>query len=131
VNPAPSVEQVRIEEVIRDGACARVAQVLGLVADALPLEAEFGKDLKASFVSDFRANEYERIDQDIKDVADHATRKRFGNGGLVIRTAADYCNHMVACYGTNPREVAQLLGFDVATKAGWPGGGQGATMWPI
>ena len=102
------------EGIIRDRAHARVAQVFGLVRDALPLGAEFGKDLKASFVSDFRFNEFDKIDQDIKDVADRATRKRLGNGELVIRTVADYCDHMVVCYGTNPREVERLLGLEAA-----------------
>jgi hypothetical protein len=96
---------------------ARVAQVFGMAPDALPLGAEFGKDLKSSFVSDFRFNEFDKIDQDIKDVADRATRKRLGNGELVIRTVVDYCDYMVACYATNPRDVACLLGLDEVRSA--------------
>jgi len=105
------------EEVIRERAHARVAQVFGLTPDALQPGAEFGKELKASFVSDFRFNEFDKIDQDIKDVADRATRKRLASGELVIRTVADYVDHMVASYATNPREVARVLGLEVARSA--------------
>jgi hypothetical protein len=108
------IDLPQAETVIRDRARARVAEVFGLALDALQMETEFGKDLKASFVSEFRFNEFDKIDQDIKDVADRATRKRLGSGELVIRTVADYCDHMVACYATNPREVARVLGFEVA-----------------
>lgn len=103
------IDRAQVERNIRDRAHARVAQVFGLPPDALQQSAEFGSDLKASFVSDFMFNEFDKIDQDIKDVADRVTRKRLGNGELVIRTVADYCNHMVACYATNPREVVRLL----------------------
>lgn len=106
-----------IEESIRESARARVAGIFQLTPDALPLSAEFGKDLKASFVSDFRFNEFDKLDQDIKDVADRATRKRLGSGELVIRTVADYCDHMVACYATNPREVARLLDLEGARSS--------------
>lgn len=103
-----------VENYIRRRALARIAQVFGVAVDTLPLEAEFGKDLKASLVSNFRFNEFDKIDQDIKDVADRATRKRLGNGELVIRTVADYCDHMVACHATNPLDVERLLGLDGA-----------------
>jgi hypothetical protein len=114
MTPAKGPDLPQVEGVIRGRAHARVAQVFGLAPDALRLEAEFGKDLKASFVSDFRFNEFDKIDQDIKDVADRATRKRLGNGELVIRTVADYCDYMVACYATNPSNVARVLGLEVA-----------------
>ena len=102
----------QIEQIIRDRARVRVARVFGLDPEALSLSAEFGGELKSSFVSDFRFNEFDKIDQDIKDVADRATRKRLGSGELVIRTVADYCDHMVACYAKNPKEVARLLDLE-------------------
>jgi hypothetical protein len=111
---APGIDLSQVEATIRDRSRSRVAEVFGLALDALRLEAEFGKDLKASFVSDFRHNEFDKIDQDIKDVANRATRKRLASGELVIRTVADYADHMVACYATNPGEVARVLGLDVA-----------------
>jgi hypothetical protein len=111
---ATGTDPSRIEESIRDRARARVAGIFQLAPDALPFSAEFGKDLKASFVSEFRFNEFDKLDQDIKDVADRATRKRLGSGELVIRTVADYCDHMVACYATNPRDVARVLGLQMA-----------------
>lgn len=111
---ADGAELSQVEEIIRDRARVRIAQVFDLAPGTLRLEAEFGKDLKASFVSDFRFNEFDKIDQDIKDVADRATRKRLRNGELVIRTVAEYCDHMVACHATNPREVARVLGLEAA-----------------
>lgn len=114
MSPAAGTGLAAVEQIIRDRAHARVAQVFGLAPAALPLSAEFGKDLKASFVSEFRFNEFDKIDQDIKDVADRATRKRLGSGDLVIHTVADYCDHMVACYATNPRDVARLLNLETA-----------------
>lgn len=101
------------ERVVRERAHARVAQVFGLTPDSLQSGAEFGKELKASFVSDFRYNEFDKIDQDIKDVADRTRRKRLASGELVIRTVADYVDHMAACYATNPREVARVLGLEL------------------
>lgn len=102
----------QIEQFIRDRARVRVARIFGLDLDALSLSAEFGRELKSSFVSDFRLNEFDKIDQDIKDVADRATRKRLGSGELVIRTVADYCDHMVACYAKSPEKVARLLDLE-------------------
>jgi len=102
----------QLEENIRERARARVARIFGLTPDALPLSAEFGKELKSSFVSDFRYNEFDKIDQDIKDVADRATRERLGSGELVIRTVAEYCDHMVSCYAKNPKEVGRLLDLE-------------------
>jgi hypothetical protein len=101
----------QVEEAIRNHARIRVARVFGVAPEALPLSAEFGKDLKASFVSEFKHNEFDKIDQDIRDVADRAIRKQLESGELVIRTVADYCDHMVRCYGRNPEEVNRLLGI--------------------
>lgn len=77
-------------------------------------DAEFGKDLKASFVSDFRVNESEQLDRDIKDVADDRILKELRSGALVIRTIRDYCEHMVRCYRANPDEVKRLLAIQDA-----------------
>jgi hypothetical protein len=76
------------------------------------LSPEFGKDLKPSFVSDFKDNELDRLDYDIKDVADRAVRKQLESGNLVIRTVADYCDHMVRCFRANPQEVSRVLSLE-------------------
>lgn len=112
---------LQLEQVIRDRARTRVARCFGVEPEALQPDAAFGKELKASFVSDFRHNEFDKIDQDIKDVADRATKKRLGSGELVIRTVADYVDHMVACYATNPREVACVLGLEAERSASQAG----------
>lgn len=100
-------------ETIRNRAHARIAQVFGMAPEALSSSAEFGKDLKASFVSDFKHNEFDKIDHDIKDVADRAIRKQLESGELVIRTVADYCDHMVRCHEKNPEEVKRLLSLEI------------------
>lgn len=101
----------QMAEAIRNCARARVARFFGMAPESLSLSAQFGKDLKPSFVSEFRHNEFDKVDQDIKDVADREIRKQLESGELVIRTVADYCDHMVRCYGNNPEEVARLLGL--------------------
>jgi hypothetical protein len=104
------------ERLIRSRALARIAQVFSIPQESISQRWEFGADLRASFVSDFRFNEFDKLDQDVKDVADKVTRKRLGNGELVIRTVADYCDHMVASYAKNPREVAVILGLDESSR---------------
>ena len=99
----------KMEEAIRGGARNRIAQVFRLAPETLSLDAEFGKDLKASFVSEFKNNEFDRLSDDIGDVADRVVRKQIESGKLVIRTVADYCDHMVRCHQRNPEEVRRLL----------------------
>ncbi len=98
-----------IETLIRQRALQRVASVFKVEAESLPLAARFGKDLKAHPVSDFKANEFDIIDGDIKDVADKPLLKAMSRGELEIRTVADYCDHMVRCYAVRPKHVAELL----------------------
>ena len=98
-----------IETTIRRQALQRLASVFNVEVDALPLAARFGEDLKARPVSDFKANEFDIIDGDIKDVADKALLRAMSRGELEIRTVADYCDHMVRCYAVKPKDVARLL----------------------
>ncbi len=98
-----------VETTIRRHALQRLASVFNVYIDALPLGARFGEDLKARPVSDFKANEFDIIDGDIKDVADKPLLKAMSRGDLEIRTVADYCDHMVRCYATKPKDVARLL----------------------
>ena len=97
------------EEQVRQYARFRVARLFNVNPDSLALDAVFGTDLKASFVSDFKANEFDQIDYDIRDVADRHILKKLGSGALVIRTVGDYCNHMVRCYSTKPQDVMRVL----------------------
>lgn len=101
-----------IESIIRARAHARVASIFKLEPQALRPSSAFGHDLHCTFVSDFRANEYDRLDQDIKDVADRETRRRLATGELVIRTVAEYCDDLVTCFATRPGEVVHLLELD-------------------
>jgi hypothetical protein len=98
-----------IEIAIRRHVLQRLAAVFNVEMNVLPLGARFGEDLKARPASDFKANEFDIIDGDIKDVADKQLRKAMSRGELEIRTVADYCDHMVRCYATKPRDVARLL----------------------
>jgi len=97
------------QEKVRWYSRLRVANLFNVQPDSLSLEAVFGEALKAAFVSDFRANEFEQLDRDIKDVADRQILKELSSGALVIRTVGDYCDHMVRCYRTKPSEVMRVL----------------------
>ncbi|WP_338525131.1 hypothetical protein NUH87_05675 [Pseudomonas batumici] len=98
-----------IEKRIWDAAMRRVAAVFGIALDALRLEQKFGEDLKSSFVSNFKRNEFDLINDDIYDVVDRKVAKDIASGALVIRTVEDYCRYMVRCYETNPKAVRQVL----------------------
>jgi hypothetical protein len=97
------------DEELRQAAKLRVANVFKMNPDTLGENAVFGETLKASFVSDFKYSELDKIDFDIRDVADKKTLKELGSGTLVIRTVGDYCEHMVRCYRTKPEEVIYVL----------------------
>ncbi len=94
---------------VREYALLRVAYLFNVERHLLSLNARFGEELKASFVSDFKANEYEQLDRDIKDVADRQISQELSSGTLVIRTVGEYCDHMVRCYRTKPDEVIRVL----------------------
>lgn len=100
------------ERNVREQARQRIARLFKAKADSLAMEAVFGEDLKASFVSDFKANEFDLLDNDIKDVADRRLLRDLSSGALVIRTVGDYCDHMVRCYGIKPKDVARVLQFE-------------------
>ncbi|AEG01996.1 hypothetical protein [Methylomonas methanica] len=101
-----------INEKIRQCALARIACLFDVDPATLALDSEFGIDLKASFISDFKTNEFDQLDYDIRDVADRPTLKELSSGKLVIRTVDDYCEHMVRCYYTKPAEVMHILRMD-------------------
>jgi hypothetical protein len=98
-----------IDEQIRGKAMLRLCRIFGLPLEALARERRFGEDLRASFVSDFRRNELDRINDDIHDVADRSIAKELASGKLMIRTVGDYGDHMVRCSKTRPKEVQKLL----------------------
>ena len=97
---------------IRERALLRVAGVFRIPVETLRPEHVFGVDLKPSFVSDFRRNELDQIDDDIHDVADQAVAKQFESGQLVIRTVGDYCNHLIRCSQTKLKDVERIFALD-------------------
>lgn len=97
------------EQVIREHALARIAEIFGIPVTQLRQDTKFGEDLKASFVSDFRFNELDKVDFDIRDVADRKITKELNKGEATIYTVGDYCNHMVRCYETMSDEVSRIL----------------------
>jgi hypothetical protein len=103
------------ERKLREAARLRIAQVFNVPSDLLASGAQFGVELKSSFVSDFRANEYDQIHNDIRDVADRQILKDLGSGALVIRTVGEYCDHMVRCYRSKPDEVNRILKLEQTT----------------
>lgn len=102
-----------LEEKVRRHARLKVSGLFNVQPDSLALDAAFGEELKASFTSDFRANEFDQLDRDIRDVADRDVLKQLSSGALVIRTVGDYCDHMARCYRTKPKEVIRVLRMEV------------------
>jgi len=100
-----------IEEKIRAKALLRLAGIFHVPVAALSPERRFD-DLKASFVSDFRRNEFDQVSDDIHDVADRVVAKELGSGALTINTVGDYCDHMVRCSRAKQKDVKRLLGID-------------------
>lgn len=101
-----------LESTIRDRALLRLAQIFHAPVATLKPELQFGIDLKASFVSDFRRNELDRVNDDIHDVADREIAKELASARLVIQTVQDYCAHMVRCSTVKPKDVTKLLKLD-------------------
>lgn len=99
------------DEELRRAAKLRVARLFNVNLDTLEADVAFGEDLKVSFISDFKPNEFDQVDYDIRDVADPQILKELSSGTLVIRTVGDYCEHMVRCYRTKPEEVIRVLGI--------------------
>ena len=104
---------VRSEEVVRMHALRRLAEVFGVPEASISIDARFGQDLKADTRSDFKANQLDIIDFDIKDVADKRLLKEMAEGKVVIQTVGDYCQHMVRCSSINPDEVVRVLRLPV------------------
>lgn len=98
-----------LEEIVRRRALRHLAEVFDVPEWTLSLGARFGQELTASPVSDFKANQFDIVDRDIKDVADRQLLKEMAQGKLVIQTVGDYCEHMVRCSSTNPEEVVRVL----------------------
>lgn len=97
------------EEVVRQHSLRHLAEVFGVPEGSLSMDARFGQELKADRASDFKANQFDVIDCDIRDVADKRLLKEMAQGVLVIRTVGDYCEHMVRCRRIKPEEVARVL----------------------
>lgn len=97
------------EEVVRRYSLRHLAEVFGVSEESLSLEARFGQELKANPASDFKANQFDIIDNDIRDVADKRLLKEMAQGKLVIQTVGDYCEHMVRCSNIDPEEVVRVL----------------------
>lgn len=98
-----------MEQTIRERAKLRIANIFNVSVEMLQNNSRFGDELKASFVSDFKHNEYDQIDQDIRDVADKNITKELNSGMLIINTVGDYCNHMARCYENCPNIVSKIL----------------------
>lgn len=98
-----------LDSEIRQSAIQRIAWIFSIPAELLRPEWRFGVELKSSFRSDFRRNEYDHLNDDIHDVADRATLRLFADERLVIRTVGDYCQLMVDQSKARPSLVRDVL----------------------
>lgn len=97
------------ESKIRNLSVERVSSIFGISVDEINLSDRFGVELKESFVSEFKENELDKINNDIHDVATNEISLDLAAGKIVIRTLKDYCDLMVKCYRDNKEEVSFLL----------------------
>jgi hypothetical protein len=96
-------------QVIQEKALRRLSRVFRISVSEEQMSYRFGEDLKATFISDFKRNELDQINDDIHDVADRMTLKKLNRGELTIQTVKDYCEHMIRCGTTNAAEVMNVL----------------------
>ncbi len=116
-HPLPDKDSAEIvQQRLKDRSLDRIAQVFSVDKADLRLDHVFGEDLKPSFVSDFRRNELDILNDDVLDVSDRSTLKDIRSGKLVLKSVGDYCDHIIKCYETNKEEVCSLLGVDVADE---------------
>jgi hypothetical protein len=97
------------DDELRQAARERIARLFNVSPDDLPLDYVFGEELQASFVSDWKPNEFDRIYDDICDVSDRKTWNELSSKAKAVRTVGDYCEHMVRCYRAKPKEVIRVL----------------------
>ncbi len=97
------------KERIQEYCLKRIGHLFNVDPKSLSNDLVFGEDLKSSFVSNFKLNEFDKIHNDILDVADALILNELNSGALEIRTVGDYCAYMVRCYLTNEDEVKHIL----------------------
>lgn len=97
------------DEQVRAAALSRIARLFDVDLTQISMLARFDTAFQVSFVSDFRRNEFDKLLDDVRDVADWSVLRRIESGDLEIATVADYCDHMVRCYKTKPDAVAAVL----------------------
>lgn len=98
------------EEIVRRYALRHLAEVFLVAEAALSLDARFGQELKAAPVSDFKANQFDIVDGDIRDVADRRLLKEMAQGKLLIQTVGDYCEHVVRCCVSDHSKTSATTG---------------------
>lgn len=103
-----------LEEVIRKYAFIRLTKIFHIPENSLSLSDRFGEELKSTYISDFKSNEFDFVLDDIKDVATKDILKMIKDGTYEIRTVEDYCNHMIICASKKTEEVIRIL--DISEK---------------
>lgn len=100
------------ESFVRARAVRRVAEIFKVDPEVIVESQVFGKDLVSSSNSDFSANEYDDLYDDVQFVADKYVAREWRSGKNSVLTVADYCNLMVRCYTTNRFRVERVLGIE-------------------
>lgn len=97
------------EEEIEKLAIARIASLFQVPESSIRGEMILGKDLRATFQSDFRENELDKVYYDILNAANRETYDKLERGKITIQSVQDYCKYMAECYRVNSREVLRIL----------------------
>lgn len=90
-------------------AVARIASIFNMPTSSIKTDMTFGVDLIATFKSDFRENELDRVYYDIQNAANREIYKKLERGEIEIQTVEDYCKYMIYCYHFNPNNVIRIL----------------------
>jgi hypothetical protein len=91
---------------IKAKALRRVAYLFKRPLSVLRLDDRFGIELDASFVSDFRRNEMDRILFDVEDIAEILDDESVFSH---IVTVNDFCNLVDRLYKANPNQCEMLF----------------------
>ena len=92
-------------------AVARLAKIFSVPTDSIDPAWRFGHELNASFVSDFRQNELDCVNDDIWGVADRTVARLLRKQILIIHSVRDYYDLMVARSRKDPKLVLDILGM--------------------
>ncbi|WP_341503749.1 hypothetical protein [Gallaecimonas sp. GXIMD4217] len=99
-----------LESKIKQKSIERLAALLDVDASTLSEEMSLATAVKPNPVKFWKRNQFDKILDDIRDVADKESTKLLESGDFEVKTVQDYVNFMIRCYEENPKLVLLVLG---------------------